>query len=132
VTPHDEYLRPVTFRLHCDASDSAVAGILVERPEGTFPRAKFWRKLTASESKWSSCLREMTGYMHSLASLVRAQPDELRGGAVEMVGDHKAAVYIFAKGGSRRVDEETGALLITDCVSDILALAKEHGFEVRF
>lgn len=66
-----EYLRPVDFRLHYGASDSAVAGILLESPDGTSPGAKFWRKLKTSESKWPSCLREMAGYKHSLASLVR-------------------------------------------------------------
>ena len=130
--PMHEYLRAPDYVLHCDASDSALAGIVVQAPEGAARGSRFWRRLSARESAWSSCLREMTGYRHSLAALVRERGERLRGTVVEIVGDHRAAVFIFANGGSSQVDEATGALLITDCLLDMLELARGGGFEARF
>ena len=128
--PMQPYLRPPDFVLHCDASDSAVAGILVEAPGGTHVGARFWRRLDSREALWSSCLREMTGYDHSFAAFCRTR--DLRGCVVEVVGDHQAAKFIFANGGSSCVDEETGTLLITDTLIHMLVTAKANQCEVRF
>ena len=116
--PMHVHLRRPDFIIECDASDSALAGIVVRAPEGALVGGQFWRRLGATEATWSSCLREMTGYEFCFATL--AGTNDLRDADAEIVGDHRAAAFIFASGGSQCVDEDTGALLITDAMLRIL------------
>jgi hypothetical protein len=47
----------------------------------------------------ASCLREMTGYEFCFATL--SETHDPRDKAVEILGDHRAATFIFANGGSQ-------------------------------
>jgi len=111
------FCRP-DFAIECDASDPALAGIVVRAPGDVTAGGRFWRRLDAREATWSPCLREMAGYEFSFATL--SETHDLRDKALEIVGDHRAASFIFANGGSQCMDEGPGALLITDVMLRIL------------
>ena len=46
------------------------------------------------------------------------------GKVVEIVGDSKAASYVFANGGSQTADEDSGELLILEALLDILGVSE--------
>lgn len=127
--PFTRHRRPLDYVLVSDASDHAL-GALVRRSPGTIAAGyEFYRRLLWHEEAWSSCLREMTGYYHAFVCLSRRV--DLRGTAVEIVGDHQACEIIFAHGGSQCADEN-GDLLITECLISILTLAASLDCEVTF
>jgi len=51
--------------------------------------------------------------------------------SILVVGDAQSAKFVFAKGGSQVVDNETGLLLITETFLDILDRGGSMGFETR-
>ena len=92
--PFTRHRRPLDYVLVSDASDHAL-GALVRRSPGTIAVGyEFDRRLLWHEETWSSCLREMTGYYHAFVCLSRRV--DLRGTAVEIVGDHQACEIILA------------------------------------
>jgi hypothetical protein len=58
--------------------------------------------------------------------------DRLRGRLVEIVGDSQAAGAIFRKGGSQRVDLESGELEVFEASLDVIQAAAAEGFDVIF
>ena len=131
--PMHEHQRRANVTLHCDASDSAVAAIVVGSDVPSLPvSSKFHRELQGAERRWSSTLREMTGYRHTVDTLSQNHPDAIRGRLIEIVGDSQCASYIFANGGSQVVEPESGLLLLTDTLLAILEAAARGGFDVRF
>jgi hypothetical protein len=119
--PMHTHLRQPDFVLECDASDHALGAILVSSPSGMEPSVtafKSHRRLLPHEAAWGSLLRELTGYRDAVRALARRTP--LVGKRVSVVGDAKSATYIFANGGSQVVDKETGTLLLTETLLDIL------------
>ena len=56
----------------------------------------------------------------------------LRGRHLEIVGDSPAARAIFARGGSQRVDDESGELELFEAFLDVLNTAAAGGFTVVF
>ena len=117
--------------LECDASARAVAGIVVSVSAGMdFNGIQIHRELDERERRYSSCLRELLGYAHSVRTLAAEHPAHLRGRVLEIVGDSKASSYVFAKGGSQCADAESGELLIFEALLDILAAAEAGSFEV--
>ena len=130
--PMHEHQRRANVILHCDASDSAVATIVVGFYVHSLPVAsKFHRELRRAERGWSSTLRD-----DRLPPLSRSSsqhyPDATCGRLVEIVGDPQCASYVFAKGGSQVVEPESGLLFLTDTLIAILEAAKRGGFDVRF
>ena len=130
ATPMHAHRREADVKVHCDASDHALAAIVVRSPSDTFTGAKFYRRLRDHEAAWSSALRELTGYHDAVLTL--AKRGGMKGLLVEIVGDSQACKYIFENGGSQCVDQVTGELLIADTLSSLLGVAEEHGFEARF
>jgi len=56
----------------------------------------------------------------------------LRGRLVEIVGDSQAVCAIFRKGGSQRVDDESGELELFEAFLSVLEAAEAGGFDVVF
>ena len=131
--PLHQHLRRPDIVLECDASARAVAGIVVSVSAGMdFNGIQIHRELDERERRYSSCLRELLGYAHSVRTLAAEHPAHLRGRVLEIVGDSKASSYVFAKGGSQCADAESGELLIFEALLDILAAAEAGSFEVIF
>jgi hypothetical protein len=131
--PMHGHLRLPDFTLECDASDHALGAILVHAPRELRQHLwgfKTYRRLLPNETAWGSLLRELTGYRDAVRALARRTP--LAGKMVSVVGDARSATYIFAKGGSQVVDKETGCLLITEVLLDILNDADDAGYDVAF
>jgi hypothetical protein len=128
--PMHKHLRKADYVLHCDASDNALATIIVSAPTQEDVRTPFYRRLLPHEAAWSSMLRELTGYHDAYLTLRRRRA--MRGLVVEIVGDSLCCFYIFKNGGSQLVDEETGTLLVTETLLDLLTAADADGVEVRF
>ena len=128
--PMHKHLRVADYVLHCDASDHALAAIVVKAPDGEEVRTPFYRRLGHHEATWSSSLRELTGYRDAYFTL--SGRHDLRGRVVEIVGDSLCCHYIFRNGGSQTVDDETGQLLLTEVLLDLLSKAAADGAEVRF
>ena len=130
--PMHVHRRRPDYVLKCDASDHALGAIVVKAP-GARQRmvgAQFHRRLRADETAWGSLLRELTGYRDAIRTLGRRSP--LAGSVVSVVGDAKSATYIFANGGSQVVDQETGTLMLTEVLLDILNEAADGAYEVQF
>ena len=121
-----------TVVVDCDASDTAVAGIVVKAPDPTWEGRRIRRELSELERPRSSTLREMRGYGHVTRTL--AHHGVLGPGDVlEIVGDSKCADRIFAKGGSQAdFDEASGELLLLEALLDILRVASSTGCHVTF
>ena len=128
--PMHKHKRKADYVMHCDASDHALAAIIIRAPNEDDVQRPFYRRLFSHEAGWSSVLRELTGYHDAYMTLRRRR--NMSGMVVEIVGDSLCCQYIFAKGGSQVVDEETGALLITETLLDLLEAAGADGAEVRF
>jgi len=88
------------------------------------------RRLDEHEVRWSSMLRELEGYRHSYATL--RQRRNLSGTVIEIVGDSLCCHYIFENGGSQKVDNHTGDLVVTDTLLAILNMAEADKATVRF
>ena len=128
--PMHKHRRVADYVLHCDASDHALAAIVIKAPDGEDVRTPFYRRLGHHEATWSSSLRELTGYRDAYFTL--SGRHDLRGRVVEIVGDSLCCHYIFRNGGSQTVDDETGQLLLTEVLLDLLNKAASDGAEVRF
>jgi hypothetical protein len=115
-----------------DASDSAVACIVIEAPSGLWACGQVIRRnLFGRELGASSTLREMIGYLHGVRTLVRLGKLR-RGDLIEIVGDSKCASTAFLKGGSQAgYDEANDELPILENLLAIFTIASENGFEVR-
>ena len=61
----------------------------------------FLRELQRAERGWSSTLREMIGYRHSIIATNQHHPDAIRGRLVEIVGDSQCASHISANEGNQ-------------------------------
>ena len=118
-------LRPPDVVIESDASDHALGAIVTECFDPSLVNKRIWRRLLPNEVAWGSTLREMTGYNHATEVLSRLT--NLRGKVILIVGDAQSARFVFAKGGSQVVDNETGLLLITETLLDILS--DSVGFE---
>ena len=128
--PIHMYQRAPDFVLHCDASDSALAAIVISEPGAPDKQLMIRRRLDEHEVRWSSMLRELEGYRHSYATL--RQRRNLGGTVVEIVGDSLCCHYIFENGGSQKVDNHTGDLVVTDTLLAILNMAEADKATVRF
>jgi len=128
--PMHASLRPPDVVIESDASDHALGAIITECFDPTLVGKHIWRRLLPREMAWGSTLREMTGYDHATEVLSRLV--DLRGKVVLIVGDAQSARFVFAKGGSQVVDDETGLLLITEALLDILNRGGSIGFTTRF
>ena len=60
--PMHPQVRRADYVIDCDASDSALAGIVMRAPTADLRGLKIRRMPTARERRWPSTLREMTGY----------------------------------------------------------------------
>ena len=101
--PFHKHLRIPDLVLECDASASAVAGIVVLSPGGSgIELGAIHRELSAAERAHSSCLREMLGYAHTVRTLSQRYGARLRGLVIEIVGDSKAASLCSARARARR------------------------------
>ena len=132
--PLHTHLRRPDVVLECDASASALASIVLLVPSelSGLEGMRIHRLLDARERRGSSCLREMLGYAHAVRTFASRHQGRLGGFVVEIVGDSKAASYVFANGGSQAADAESGELLILEALLDILGVAEAEGFEVVF
>ena len=132
--PVHHHARPPDWILECDASDSAVACIVVRCPEqdaGAWRGQRIRRELRARERTLSSTLRELIGYAHGIRSLVRRGALR-RGMLIEIVGDSACAAAIFLKGGSQAAyDEIMDYLPLLEELMDIFVTALAAGCEVR-
>ena len=89
--------------------------------------------LTKLERTYSSCLRELLGYAHAIRTLVQTAHGGLRGLVVQIVGDSKAASFVFAKGASQAgYNPDTDELMVFEALMDLLAAAEEGDFAVVF
>jgi hypothetical protein len=128
--PMHKHKRKADYVMHCDASDHALAAIVIKAPDEEDVRRPFYRRLQPHEAAWSSVLRELTGYRDAYLTLRRRR--DMSGMVVEIVGDSLCCQFIFEKGGSQVVDEATGKLLITEALLELLSAAEGDGAEVRF
>ena len=128
LTPH---LRRPNFRLDADASATAVAAIFSDLASGAEPEY-IHRELAEAERRKSSTLRELLGYAHAVRVVADRHGAQLRKQLVEIVGDSQAAAAIFRRGGSQRVDDESGELELFEAFLDVLRTASEHEFDVTF
>jgi hypothetical protein len=119
-----------TFTLHCDASDHAVAAIVHDAPVDACIIAPFYRRLLHHETARSSALRELTGYRDAYRTLRKRY--SMHGQVIEIVGDSLCCQYIFDNGGSQAVDADSGLLLLTEVLLDLLTAAADDGAVVRF
>ena len=132
--PFHKHLRIPDLVLECDASASAVAGIVFLSPGGSgIELGAIHRELSAAERAYSSCLREMLGYAHTVRTLSQRYGARLRGLVIEIVGDSKAASFVFGKGASQAgYDASTDELMVIEALLDILGTAEAGAFEVVF
>jgi hypothetical protein len=128
LTPHR---RTPDFRLDADASATAAAALFYDLRAGGEP-VRIHRELSERERTQSSTLRELLGYAHAVGVLAREHGEGLRGHLVEIVGDSQAAGAIFRRGGSQRVDDESGELELYEAFLDVLEAAAGGGFSVVF
>ena len=129
-----EHLKEIAWSLDCDKSARAAAGIVRRAPRSRreLEGRLFRRELSRRERGFSSTLREMLGYAHTVKSLV-ASGVLRRGELIEIVGDSKVAAVIFAKGGSQaNYDPDADELLLLEVLLDILAAVASAGCEARF
>ena len=128
--PMHKHKRKADYVMHCDASDHALAAIIIKAPHEDDAQRPFYRRLHPHEVGWSSVLRELTGYRDAYLTLRRRR--NMSGMVIEIVGDSLCCQYIFGNGGSQVADEETGVLQITETLLDLLTAAAADGAEVRF
>jgi hypothetical protein len=128
LTPH---LRCPDFRLDADASATATAALFSNLSSGGEPEL-IHRELSEAERRKSSTLRELLGYAHAVRVIADRHGEQLRGQLVEVVGDSQAAAAIFRRGGSQRVDNDSGELELFEAFLDVLCTASEHRFDVTF
>ena len=128
--PMHKHMRRADYVLHCDASDHALAAIVTVAPAEKDVRAQFYRRLLPHEEIWSSALRELVGYRNALLTLCKSR--DMHGKVVEIVGDSLCCHYIFKNGGSQVVDGDSGTLLITEVLLELLTAASTVGADVRF
>ena len=110
--PMHEHLREATWVIECDASDSAVAGIVRRSPLPEWVGRKIRRLLRPDELGKSSTLREMRGYAH-VGKLLEVRGVLTAADVIEYVGDSKCAEAIFRKGGSQADYDETADELLS-------------------
>jgi hypothetical protein len=116
--------------IHCEASDHAPAAIIIRAQDEKDVQRPFYRRLHPYEAGWSSVLRELTGYHGAYLTLRRRR--NMSGKVIEILSESLYCQYIFEKGGSQEADEETGVILITEALLDLLTAADAGGAEVRF
>lgn len=130
--PMHEYRKPADYVVDCDASDTALAGIIRRAPDPQHIGLCIFRTLSESERVGSSTLREMRGYVHAARTLnptCGLRP----GDVVEFIGDSACAARIFAKGGSQAAfDEVSGELLLLEALLDIYRALDPAGASARF
>ena len=129
--PLRPHMRAPDFRLDADASATAAAALLFDLGAGGGPE-RIHRELSERERGLSSTLRELLGYAHAVAVMVGSHGARLRGRLVEIVGDSQAARAIFKKGGSQRVDDESGELELFEAFLSVFEAAEAGGFDVVF
>ena len=96
--PMHKHKRKADYVLHCDASDHALAAIIIKDPDEKDVQRPFYRRLHPQEVGWSSVLRELTGYHDAYLTLRRRR--NMSGKVIEIVGDSLYCRCIFEKGGS--------------------------------
>jgi hypothetical protein len=96
--PMHKHKRKADYVIHCDASDHALAAIIIKAPDEKDVQRPFYRRLHPQEVGWSSVLRELTGYHDAYLTLRRRR--NVSGKVIEIVGDSLYCQYIFEKGGS--------------------------------
>jgi hypothetical protein len=125
-----KHKRKADYVIQCDASDHALAAIIIKAPGEKDVQRPFYRRLHPQEVGWSSVLRELTGYHGAYLTLRRRR--NMSGKTIKIVGDSLCCQYIFEKGGSQVADDETGVLMITEKLLNLLSAADADGAEVRF
>ena len=123
----------VDFRLEADASATAAAALFFDLGAGPDEEPeRIVRSLTARERGKSSTLRELLGYAHGGSVVAAAHGGRLRGRRLEIVGDSQAAGAIFRRGGSQRIDDESGELELYEAFLSVFEAAERGGFSVVF
>jgi hypothetical protein len=113
------------------ASATAAAALFYDLHAGGEPMG-IHRELTARERNQSSTLRELLGYAHATRVLADEPGGRLRGRLVEIVGDSQAAGAIFGRGGSQRVESDSGELELFEAFLAVFESAERGGFDVAF
>ena len=80
------------YVMHCDASDHALAAIVIKAPDEEDLRRPFYRRLQPHEAAWSSVLRELTGYRDAYLTLRRRR--NMSGMVIEIVGRLALPVHL--------------------------------------
>jgi len=98
---HEQVLK-ADFVLECGTSDQAPGAIATTSPCGSATGAKFYRRLRADETEWSSVLRELTAYRVAFLALSRSV--DLAGRVTKIIGDSLCCKCIWDNGGGQVVD----------------------------
>jgi hypothetical protein len=122
--------RKADYARHCDASDHALAAIIIKALDEEDERRPLNRRLRPHEEVWSSVLRELSGYRDAYLTLRRQH--NMLSKSIGIAGDTPCCHYIFEKGGSQVIDDATGRLLITEALLELLSATEGVGAEVRF
>ena len=108
-----------------------MAALLYDLGAGAGPEL-IHRELSERERGQSSTLRELLGYAHAVGVMVDTHGARLRGRLLEIVGDSQAARAVYRKGGSQRVDAESGELELFEAFLSVFEAAEAGGFGVVF
>ena len=84
--PMHKHKRKADYVMHCDASDHALAAIVIKAPDEEDLRRPFYRRLQPHEAAWSSVLRELTGYRDAYLTLRRRR--NMSGMVIEIMPVH--------------------------------------------
>ena len=71
--------------IHCDASDHALAAIIIRAPDEKDVQWPFYQHLHPHEAGWSSVLRELTGYHDAYLTLWRRR--NMSSKVIKILGD---------------------------------------------